>query len=104
MRLLPETDISPEALAGGQRVLVADAAWASLTGALSGGVVLVALALELGAGPQAIGLLGAIPFIAQAAQLPAIAVVDQVRRRKLIAVLALGIARLLILALALLPF
>lgn len=104
MRLLPEKDIGPEALAGGQRVLVADAAWASLTGALSGGVVLVALALELGAGPQAIGLLGAIPFIAQAAQLPAIAVVDHVRRRKLIGVLALGIARLLILALALLPF
>ena len=104
MQLQPIAEISPAALASGQRVLVADAAWASLTSALSGGVVLVALALELGAGPQAIGLLGAIPFIAQAAQLPAIAVVDRVRRRKLIGVLALGLARLLILALALLPF
>lgn len=95
--------VSADALAAGQRALVAEAAWASLTAALSGGVVLVALALQLGAGPQAIGLLGAIPFIAQAAQLPAIAVVDHVRRRKLLGVLTLGLARLLILALALLP-
>lgn len=100
MRLYPEDSISPAALAAGQRALVADAAWASLTGALSGGVVLVAFALELGAGPRAIGLLGAIPFIAQAAQLPAIFLVERFRLRKLIGVPLLTVARLVILALA----
>ena len=49
MRLHPEPTITPEALAAGQRSLVRDAAWASMTGALSGGVVLVAMALQLGA-------------------------------------------------------
>lgn len=102
--LLPQTEISPQALAAGQRQLVHDAAWASVTGALSGGVVLVAFALMLGAGPLTIGLLAAIPFAAQVAQLPAIQVVERVRQRKRIGVIALTAARVLILCLALLPF
>jgi hypothetical protein len=43
--------------------MVQDAAWASLVGALYGGVILVGFALELGATPFIIGLLGAIPAI-----------------------------------------
>ena len=101
--LAPQAVISPEALARGQRSLVVDAGWASLTGALSGGVVLVSLALSFGAGPAAIGLLGAIPFLAQGAQLAGLVLVERVRQRKRIGVWALSVARLLILALALLP-
>ncbi|HLL17775.1 MAG TPA: hypothetical protein VK439_03240 [Rubrivivax sp.] len=67
MSLRPAAAITAPALEKGKRALVADAAWASMTGALSGGVVVVAFALELGAGPRAIGLLGAIPFMAQVA-------------------------------------
>lgn len=103
MRLHPESTITPEALAAGQRFLVRDAAWASMTGSLSGGVVLVAMALQLGAGPLSIGVLGAIPFAAQVAQLPAVALVERVRQRKKMSVLALVVARLLIFSLALLP-
>ncbi|MGQ3096210.1 MAG: MFS transporter [Roseateles sp.] len=103
MSLMPSPEISAPALVAGKRALVADAAWASMTGALSGGVVLVAFALELGAGPRAIGLLGAIPFIAQAAQLPAMFVVERIRRRKLIGIPTITLARLLILLLAVLP-
>lgn len=103
MNLQPTVEITAPALAAGKRALVADAAWASLTGALSGGVVLVAFALELGAGPQAIGLLGAIPLIAQAAQLPALFLVERWRRRKLIGIPTLTLARLVILLLAVLP-
>lgn len=103
MRLQPESTITPDALATGQRALVRDAAWASVTGSLSGGVVLVAMALQLGAGPLAIGVLGAIPFVAQLAQLPAVALVERVRQRKKLGVLALAVARLLIFSLALLP-
>jgi hypothetical protein len=101
--LRPSPEIGAPALQVGKRALVADAAWASMTGALSGGVVLVAFALELGAEPRAIGLLGAIPFMAQAAQLPTIFLVERLRARKLIGIPTLTVARLLILLLALLP-
>ena len=104
MRLTPDTEITPEALTEGQRSLVLDAAFASLSGALSGGVILVAFALALGAGPMHVGLLAAIPFIAQAAQLPAIAFIERVRQRRKIGVLTITLARVLILATALIPF
>lgn len=103
MSLRPAPHIPAAELQVGKQALVADAAWASMTGALSGGVVLVAFALELGAGPRAIGLLGAIPFIAQAAQLPTIFLVERWRARKLIGIPMLTVARVLILLLALLP-
>lgn len=104
MRLRPDPHISPEELRRGQRALVLDGAWASLTGSLSGGVVLAAFALALGAGPIQIGLLAAIPYIAQVAQLPAIALVERVRQRRKIGVLAVTVARVFIILLAVLPF
>lgn len=95
--------LTDEELAGAQRALVQDAAWASLIDVLSRGVLLVSFALLLGAGPFTIGLLGAIPSLAQLAQLPAIAVVERLRRRRLIAV-GLGLCeRIFVLLLALLP-
>jgi hypothetical protein len=86
MRLRPDHVVTPDDLARGKRALVKDAAWASLVGALYGGVILVGFALELGATPFLIGLLAAIPFFAQFAQLPAIALVERVRERRRIAV------------------
>jgi MFS family permease len=91
-------------LARAQHALVQDAAWASLIGVLSGGVVLVGFALALGAGPLTIGLLGAIPALGQLAQLPAIVLVERLRRRRLLAVW-LGVSeRVVVLLLAILPF
>jgi len=87
----------------GQRALVRDAAWASVTGSLYGGVILIRFALALGAGPFAIGMLAAIPFIGQAIQLPAIALIERLRQRRKIAVVAVSVARFLILLLAIVP-
>jgi MFS family permease len=84
--------------------LLRDAGWASLTGALSGGVVLAAFALSLGAGPFTIGVLAAIPLMAQVAQLPGIVLIERLRRRKVLAVPAVTGARVVILLLALLPW
>ena len=56
-----------EDLARSKRALIHDAAWASLAGALHGGVILTGFALALGAGPLAIGVLAAAPLVAQAA-------------------------------------
>ncbi len=84
--------------------LVQDAAWASLAGSLYGGVILVGFALSLGAGPLVIGLLAAIPFMAQASQLPAIVLVERIRQRRKIALTAVTLARVFILSLALIPY
>src|ERR1700704_5917768 len=100
MQLRPDPVVTPEDVARGKRALIKDAAWASLVGALYGGVILVGFALELGATPFIIGLLAAIPFLAQVAQLPAIALVERIRQRRSIAVSALTISRMVILGLA----
>jgi len=101
MRLRPDPTITREALEDGKRALVKDAAWASMVGALYGGVILVGFALELGATPWHIGLLAAIPFLAQLAQLPAIALIERLRERRKIAVTAVSVSRFMIATLAL---
>lgn len=103
MKLRPDTTISEADLERGKRALVRDSAWASITGSLYGGVILVGFALALGAGPFVIGMLAAIPFIGQAAQLPAIALIEHIRQRRKIAVLSVSVARALILLLAIVP-
>jgi MFS family permease len=104
LRLRPDEHVTKEDIARGQSAMVQDAAWASLVGALYGGVILVGFALELGASPFIIGLLAAIPFLAQLGQLPAIVLIERVRERRKIAVIVVAAARVLILMLALLPW
>jgi len=104
MRLTPDPVVTPEGYARGKEALVKDAAWASMVGALYGGVILVGFALELGATPWHIGVLSAIPFFAQIAQLPTIALIERLRARRKIAVLAVSLSRLMIAGLALLAF
>jgi MFS family permease len=103
-RLAPVERVSGSELARGKRMMVHDAAWASLVGALYGGVILVGFALELGATPFVIGALAAIPFLAQLGQLPAVLVIERLRQRRRIATVVVAAARLLILSLALLPW
>jgi MFS family permease len=102
-RLRPDAEVTPEALERGKRFMVHDAAWASLVGALYGGVILVGFALELDASPFVIGLIGAVPFLAQLGQLPAIGLIERLRERRKIAVAVVSAARLLILLLAFVP-
>src|SRR5687767_3054888 len=104
LRLRPDSQLTPEALVHGKRAMVQDAAWASLVGSLYGGVILVGFALEVGASPFVIGLLAAIPFLSQLAQLPAIVLIERVRQRRKIAVLVVWAARAIIMSLALLPW
>lgn len=84
--------------------MVQDAALASLVGALYGGVILVGFALELGATPFVIGLLAAIPFLAQLGQIPAIVLIERWRQRRRLALIVVTAARMVILSLALVPF
>ena len=104
MPLSPDPDITPQALARGKRAMVQDAAWASMVGAVYGGVIIVGFALEAGATPFVVGLLAAIPLVSQLAQLPAIVLIERLRQRRKIAIVAVSAARLFILLLALLPW
>ncbi|WP_167784832.1 MFS transporter [Ramlibacter rhizophilus] len=102
--LAPAPSISPAELAAGQRALVQDLAWASLSGAFAGGVILTAFALALGAQPLMVGVLAAIPFMAQALQLPATLLIERLRQRRAIGVVSVTLARCVVLAMAVLPF
>jgi MFS family permease len=102
--LRPTSDVSADQLQAGQQALVRDLAWSSVCGALSGGVILTAFALSLGASPLVIGLLAAIPFLCQAAQLPAAVLVERLRQRRRICVLSVTTARLLLMCMAVLPW
>jgi Major Facilitator Superfamily len=104
VHLRPDDLITDRDLLLAQRYLVRDAAWSSVCGALFGGVVLASFALSLGAGTLVIGLLAAIPFMVQALQLPATLLVERLRQRKRIGVVALTLARTVILAMAVLPW
>ena len=92
--LRPQQAISPEERDRGLRFLLVDAAFATAIGALNSGVVLLALALHIGANNVQIGLLAAIPLLTQMLQAPAITLVERVRRRRLIAVACVFGARL----------
>ena len=91
MRLSPDPNVTPADVERGKRALVKDAAWASMVGALYGGVILVGFALELGATPWHIGLLPALPFLAQLVQLPTILLIERLRERRKIAVAAVTV-------------
>ena len=88
----------------GKRALIHDGAWANVVGALTSGVLLVGFAMQLGASDQIIGILAAIPFLSQLAQIPAVWLIGALRRRKAITLIGTTAGRAVILALAVLPF
>jgi MFS family permease len=104
MQLSPDPIVTPADVERGKRALVRDAAWANLVAGLYGGVILVGFALELGATPWHIGVLAALPFLAQLAQLPAISLIERLRERRKIAVASITLSRALIASLALFAF
>lgn len=99
-----QQSISEPELEAGLRGVVADAAFANTTAALTTGAILTAFALHLGATNAEIGLLAAIPFLSQLAQAPAIGLVERLRQRKRIAVLSSILGRAMLGVMALLPF
>lgn len=105
LRLLaPQQAVSPAERERGVRHLLVDAAAATAVGALNSGVVLLALALHLGASTVQVGLLAAIPLITQVLQAPTVSLVERMRQRRLIAVAALFVARLALPVYAAVPF
>lgn len=72
--------------------------------ALTTGVFLVGIALQLGASNKIIGILGAIPFLANLFQIPALFLIEKYRDRRKIVSIACFISRGFLLLVAAAPF
>jgi hypothetical protein len=84
-------------------VSVAEGIAAEVVGACSGGAVLTGWALLLGCSPALIGFLGALPFLAQLVQLPAVPLVARFGPRR-VALVTVALSREAFLPLVALPF
>ena len=84
--------------------LIAEGAFSGIMVNLASGVLLIKLALELGATPFYIGLLAAFPFVGQIMQLPAVFVVARVRKRKMVMLWGSVVYRLALGAMAVVPW
>lgn len=92
----PQPHVSEAECARGLRLLIVEAAFSGGATALTTGVILTAFALHLGASNFMVGVLASAPFLAQLLQLPAILLVERLRKRKRIAVLSSIAGRLML--------
>jgi len=104
MRFRPEDTLTEEQVEAGLRYVIKDGIASQAMGILTGGAFLVAFAVKLGASNFVIGLLAAIGPLAQLLQLPSIFIVERIRNRRLITVVAAALSRLCWLVIALSPF
>jgi len=96
--------LTDEEIRRGLKLVIRDGLATQAMVTLTGGIFLVAFALQLGASNTVIGLLAAIPPLAELLQMPAIYVVDRVQKRRLVVVAASLAARLCWLPIVLIPF
>ncbi|HUK58486.1 MAG TPA: MFS transporter [Stellaceae bacterium] len=85
------------------RALVLDGVFSQSLGVLTSGALLVGCALALGASPAYVGVLSAIPLLSQLAHVPAVILIERVRRRKAICIAVTLAARLMLLPLLIVP-
>jgi MFS family permease len=104
MRMLaPRDSLTDADISRGLSAIVWDGLATQAMVTLTGGIFLVAFALQLGASNTIIGLLAAIPPLAELIQIPAISIVDRFRNRRMICVVASVIARLFWIVIAFIP-
>jgi len=104
MRFTVKDTLTDKEIQDGLRTVIKDGLTTQTMVSLTGGVFLVAFALKLGASNLIIGLLAAIPPLAQLIQIPSIYLVEKYRVRRAISVYASASGRLFWLFIALIPF
>lgn len=104
MKFLPSENLSDEQIKSGLNLVVKDGLAAEAMATLTGGSFLIALALKFNASNFQIGLMAAIPTIANIFQLVAIYLVYKFANRRAIAVYSSFFSRLPLLLIAPLPF
>lgn len=82
--LEPRESLNSKEVERGLRYLLLDGVSTQIMGAFTGGALLVAFALELGASHAVIGLIAAVGPLSQLLQAPAAVLVERTRRRKLL--------------------
>jgi len=102
--LHPQQVVTEEERERGLRYLTMEAAFSGGTSALTGGVILTAFAIHLGASNVMVGILASAPFLTQLLQFPAILLVEKLRTRKRIAVLTSVAGRLMLAVMAVTAF
>jgi hypothetical protein len=100
----PRERLSDDEIAQGLAYITRDGLATQAMVTLTSGIFLVAFGLQLGASNTVIGLLAAIPPLAELIQVPAITIVERVRNRRLVCVGASIVARIFWIIIALIPF
>ncbi len=96
--------LTEKEIESGLRQVIKDGLTSQAMVTLTGGAFLVAFALKLGASNLVIGLLAAIPPLAQLIQVPSIFLVQKIQNRRAIAVVSSALSRIFWLLIALIPF
>ena len=104
MGFKPKENLTDTEIQAGLQYIIRDGVASQAMGVLTGGAFLIAFALKLGASNLVIGLLAAIGPLSQLVQLPSIFLVEKVRNRRVITVVAAGLSRVCWLIIALSPF
>ncbi len=104
MRFEVKDKLTEEEVEKGLKGVIKDGLASQALTTLTGGIFLVAFALELGASNVVIGLLAAIPPLAQLIQIPSIYLIEKYRNRCEISVFASALSRIFWLPIALIPF
>jgi len=102
MFFAPTPQLTEEERERGLRHLVLEAGFSNAVTAVTSGVILTAFALHLGASNTTIGLLAAVTFWVQLLQAPGVLLVEKLRTRKRISIVASFVSRLAIAGMALL--
>ena len=82
----PQEQIEEHQVKSGLQMLLYDGMCSQVMGALTGGAILVAFALLLGASNTVIGLIAALAPLTQILQIPALYLVERTRLRKFLVV------------------
>ncbi len=96
--------LTEEEIQKGLRNVIRDGLTSQAMVTLTGGILLVAFALKLGASNKVIGLLAAIPALAQLIQIPSIYLIEKFRVRRAITIYSGTLSRMFLLFIALIPF
>ena len=102
--LVPKESLTAEEVSRGLSVVIRDGLATQAMVTLTSGIFLVAFALQLGASNTVIGLLAAIPPLAELIQMPAISIVEKIRNRRFICIVASTLARVSWVGIAFIPF
>jgi hypothetical protein len=82
--LSPKNKLSEDEIRKGLKYVIRDGIASQILVTLTSGTFIVAFALKLGASNSVIGLLAAIPPLAQTLQLPSIYLVEKIQNRRLL--------------------